>query len=638
MPTDSVLGTIAVQFAQGAFSGTGGPTTSMPGGNGSGADKNAKEQTSILSSMRKSAAETAKGMGSQPRWWTKALKTMGIQMGISGILKQSQIFTSTLGSLFQILGAFVDIMLAPWIPIIVPGLRKLADQIPRMRVAAQKFFDFAMGRPVWIIQKIWGILQKIFSKTWWTDTIKAGLAELKASMPGFMTPVIDAVGLVAGKLGAVGVAISGLAATWAAAKLARYGLQATRYIPFVNTFTEPVRLLSKGVDKLFNKTASILGSVLGKAVDAILMRLGLKAPKVPTPTASTRPWVTEEDMIPGRKPSTVRTTTTRPGQLPRKPPGSGPPARPWSSLDELDDIFNDYTPPGKAIPKKFVPTGPDVVGGGQSDEIAKMNKASKAIGKFRTWLDNFLKTAAGKAARGGGGIKSLIAEGFRLGGTAIMASRGGPLIRGAAALGAKFLKAIPFIGAAYMTAETTFDLKRMVSSDVGWTGDVGSYRAWEAEAKGWAAEMIGGGGLLGGMLPGGSLFGAALSLLPGDIGKKFTGKMGRWKNDQEALGAISSGKAMDVGIRAVTGYTGAALSFAPLIGQLAGGLLYEGGRYGTTGVNLPFDWAGGHAGTDKYGNVEMTDFMIDKLVSAFQSMNNNITLEGASAEMMSGLA
>jgi len=178
----------------------------------------------------------------------------------------------------------------------------------------------------------------------------------------------------------------------------------------------------------------------------------------------------------------------------------------------------------------------------------------------------------------------------------------------------------------------------MVSSDVGWTGDLGSYRAWAAEAKGWAAESMGGGGILGGIIPGGSFVGAGLSLLPGGVGKKFQELMGRWKDDQEAIGAISAGKAMDIGIRAVTGYVGAGLSFAPLIGQLAGGLMYEGGRYATTGVNLPFDWAGGHAGTDKYGNVEMTDFMIDKLVSAFQSMNNNITLEGASAEMMSGLA
>jgi len=116
----------------------------------------------------------------------------------------------------------------------------------------------------------------------------------------------------------------------------------------------------------------------------------------------------------------------------------------------LDELFNDYSPGGGGT-KKFVPTGPDVVGGGQSDEIAKMNKATKAIGKFKTWLDNFLKTAAGKAAKGGGGIKTLIAEGFRLAGAAIMSSKTfGPMLKVAASYGGKFLKAIPFVGAAYL--------------------------------------------------------------------------------------------------------------------------------------------------------------------------------------------
>ena len=38
--------------------------------------------------------------------------TFGINIGIAAILKQSQIFTGTIGSLFQILGAFIDIILA----------------------------------------------------------------------------------------------------------------------------------------------------------------------------------------------------------------------------------------------------------------------------------------------------------------------------------------------------------------------------------------------------------------------------------------------------------------------------------------------------------------------------------------------
>jgi len=668
MPSDSVLGSIKVDVGGGAFTGNGGPTSSVPGGNGNGVDKAAKEQNSMLASIRNSAGKTAKDMGSQPRWWSKALKTMGIQMGIAGILKQSQIFTSTLGALFQILGAFVDIMLAPWIPIIVPGLRKLANQIPRMRVAAQKFFDFMMGKPVWIMQKIWGVLQKIFSRSWWTDTIKAGVASMTDFLPDFFDPLVEGIGGLAGKMGTVAVAISGLAATWAAAKLARYGLQATRWIPFVSSFTEPVRLLSKGVDKLFNKTASILGSVLGKAVDAILVRLGLKTAKVPvvTPDAPTsRPWGTEEmDYKP-------RTTRKPPGKPPGKAPAAPPPGKtPVSDptvtprgrgvINEMDEgffkaagrkppagvakytsIFDDTewlgvgdefsTRPAPGPARKFTPSGPE--GGSSLDEINKMKKANVTANKFKDWVSKFLRTAGSKAAKGGSGIKSYIAEGFRLGGRALMESKAfGPILSKVAKYGVAFLKAVPFLGAAFMTGETTFDLQRMWKSDVAWTGDLTSYKAWEAEAKGWVAEMMGGGLLAG--LPGyaGGAIGMGLSLMPGGIGDKYKETMKRWKDDQEAMGAISSGKAMDIGIRAITGYVGAGASFLPLIGQLAGGFAYEAGRYTTTGANVPFM---GHLGTDKYGETEVTDWAIDKIVEAFRSLTGRqeISLSGVSAEM-----
>ena len=74
--------------------------------------------------------------------------------------------------------------------------------------------------------------------------------------------------------------------------------------------------------------------------------------------------------------------------------------------------------------------------------------------------------------------------------------------------------------------------------------------------------------------------------------------------------------------------------FLPLIGQLVGGAAYEGGRYATTGMNLP--WAG-HIGTDKYGETEMTDVLIDKLVAAFGAMTTNMTLDGQNAAMVNGL-
>ena len=64
--------------------------------------------------------------------------TLGINIGIASILKQSQIFTGTLGTIFQILGALVDVILAPFLPIIVPAIKALAENIPEIREKAQQ--------------------------------------------------------------------------------------------------------------------------------------------------------------------------------------------------------------------------------------------------------------------------------------------------------------------------------------------------------------------------------------------------------------------------------------------------------------------------------------------------------------------
>ena len=78
--------------------------------------------------------------------------TFGINIGIAAILKQSQIFTGTIGTLFQILGAFIDVILASFMPIIIPALMLMAKLIPYIRKAADnivgnliRFFAWAKG-------------------------------------------------------------------------------------------------------------------------------------------------------------------------------------------------------------------------------------------------------------------------------------------------------------------------------------------------------------------------------------------------------------------------------------------------------------------------------------------------------------
>jgi len=87
--------------------------------------------------------------------------TLGINLGISAILKQSQIFTGTLGAVFQILGAMVDVILASFMPIIVPALKLLVKMIPGIKAASDRMVGFFM----WIIRFLHdhgGFLKRFF--------------------------------------------------------------------------------------------------------------------------------------------------------------------------------------------------------------------------------------------------------------------------------------------------------------------------------------------------------------------------------------------------------------------------------------------------------------------------------------------
>ena len=75
----------------------------------------------------------------------KLFKKLGLDVSMKGLLKQSQIFTGTLGAIFQILGAFIDITLAPMIPLIVPAIRKMVKAIPKFRALGEKIKDTIIG-------------------------------------------------------------------------------------------------------------------------------------------------------------------------------------------------------------------------------------------------------------------------------------------------------------------------------------------------------------------------------------------------------------------------------------------------------------------------------------------------------------
>ena len=81
----------------------------------------------------------------------KAMGIMGISMSVSSLLRQSQLFTGLLGALFQVIGGFIDVILAPFMPYLFKVVGMLAQQIPKVRELAQKVHD-------WLAQNIFPII------------------------------------------------------------------------------------------------------------------------------------------------------------------------------------------------------------------------------------------------------------------------------------------------------------------------------------------------------------------------------------------------------------------------------------------------------------------------------------------------
>ena len=131
--------------------GGGGPSGDVPEGADTRADRRDtrdtnKRTTGALSDINKKTSGYVRN-------------TLGINLGIASILKQSQIFTGILGTIFQILGALVDVILAPFLPIIVPALKLMAENIPQIREKAEQI----IGTMVKVITTIADWIGKILN-------------------------------------------------------------------------------------------------------------------------------------------------------------------------------------------------------------------------------------------------------------------------------------------------------------------------------------------------------------------------------------------------------------------------------------------------------------------------------------------
>ena len=103
--------------------------------------------------------ELVKNAQKNTKTFNRMLKTsLGLNFSVGAILKQSQVFTGTVGALFQILGAMVDVFLMPLVPYMLPMIKLVAKAIPIVRSASQATVDFIAG----VFRKVGDVLKTVF--------------------------------------------------------------------------------------------------------------------------------------------------------------------------------------------------------------------------------------------------------------------------------------------------------------------------------------------------------------------------------------------------------------------------------------------------------------------------------------------
>ena len=76
---------------------------------------------------------------------SKKAGLLGINFGLASVLKQSQLFTGFIGSLFQIVGGFIDVILAPFMPFAFKVLGYVAKVIPFVQAKLTAFTEWIGG-------------------------------------------------------------------------------------------------------------------------------------------------------------------------------------------------------------------------------------------------------------------------------------------------------------------------------------------------------------------------------------------------------------------------------------------------------------------------------------------------------------
>ena len=210
----------------------------------SAADSAGKDSKTLRSAVGTVGKNLSASLGGAKKFFSKNL---GIQMGLASVLKQSQVFTSFIGTIFQLVGALVDVILAPLLPIFFPLIRILAAQIPK----AAKFGE-------WLAEKLLGWFEGIRK---WYNGIKPMFdekwAELKAAWDEGLGETIGVIG------GFVG---DGLGTLWTNFKDTGLPWIKDRAIEYANEFKEEVIQAFAsgwaGVGKALTSSGLSIGKIL----------------------------------------------------------------------------------------------------------------------------------------------------------------------------------------------------------------------------------------------------------------------------------------------------------------------------------------------------------------------------------------
>jgi hypothetical protein len=167
-----------------------------------------------LGALSESAKDLMKPSG---KFWSilsKNKSVLGINLGIGSLLKQSQVFTSGISSVLQIIGALVDVFIAPFfIPLVLPLIKKLSSFIPIVREKAQE-----------VAEKWVPYIKEKFQRIWEGDD-------------SWFTKITKSVGALVGTI----MEITGIDKVW-------------------NDFKEKFSIISEGV----NKAISVIEIFTGK--------------------------------------------------------------------------------------------------------------------------------------------------------------------------------------------------------------------------------------------------------------------------------------------------------------------------------------------------------------------------------------